>query len=380
MSDRARRAARDGDDVDGSRISLPDAASRPRGAAPGVSALLDLQGSVGNRAVGEMLTAQRDTANFTLMQGGDDQQSSKADTADPTQSPMYQGGPLFPGPTQSPMFTGEPQSKAAPSVPLSPGERSELTRFTGDRIGRAFTAFVAAAEQNRAAVKAAAADSPDFASLLLEICLGSLLPGISKGIANLAAELPATASSTAYRVALAAMNEERTTKLLETGVKAGREYLKGGAKLEGETEIDTFLNTLEEQFNIGADKVDKNLPTLSDEALGVTCAMYDPAVAGQNQFRSAIRVLVEKYHQQVEPIGTTIYHWGNSQSHFSLYWVVPPKGAKRLALLEDATFRQWISPELKEVAMKKFEESPTGRYYQGKVPEIRAEQVDDLKG
>jgi len=302
-----------------------------------------------------MLTAQRDVTSLTLGQGADR--------------------------PQSPMDTGAPPSKAGPAVAaLTADQRNELIRLTGNRISRAFTAFALAAEQKRAAIKAAAADSPDFASLLLEIALGVLLPAVSRGIAGLAAELPATASSTAYRVALAAMNEERTTKLLETGVKFGREFLKGETKLEGETEVDAFLNKLEDLFNKGADEVDKHLPDLSDDALGITCAAYDPSVASLNQFRSAVDKLVAKFESQVKPIGTTEYHWGNSSSTFSLYWVVSPTGSKRLALLENMSLKQWISPELRAIAIEKFKELPVGRYYHGQVPEIRADQVDDLAG
>ena len=81
-----------------------------------------------------------------------------------------------------------------------------------------------------------------FAELILEIALGALLPAISKGIAHLAEDLPANATNLKYKIALQAMKEEQTTKLLETGVKFGREYLKGEATvLEGEDDMDAFL-------------------------------------------------------------------------------------------------------------------------------------------
>ena len=134
-----------------------------------------------------------------------------------------------------------------PTAPLTKDERTEFTRLTGNRITRAFVAFTQAVEQNRAAVKAAASDSSGFLDIILEIALGMLLPAISKGIAHLAEDLPANASNLSYRVALQAMKEEQTTKLLETGVKFGREYLKGEAtSLEGEDEMDAFLGGLED--------------------------------------------------------------------------------------------------------------------------------------
>jgi hypothetical protein len=355
MIDRERRALKGVDQSNGPHVASRHGASRSQAGNSAASMLVGLQKSVGNRAVGGMLTAQRDVTTLTLGQGADR--------------------------AQSPMDTGAPRSQSGAAVAaLTAEQRNELIRLTGNRISRAFTAFALAAEQKRAAIKAAAADGPDFASLLLEIALGVLLPAVSRGIAGLAAELPAAASSTAYRVALAAMNEERTTKLLETGVRFGREFLKGETKLEGETEVDTFLNKLEDLFNKGADEVDKHLPDLSDDALGITCAAYDPSVASLNQFRTAVDKLVARYESQVKPIGTTEYHWGNSQSSFSLYWVISPAGGKRLALLENRSLKQWISPELQATAIEKFKELPVGRYYRGQVPEIRADQVEDLAG
>ena len=44
------------------------------------------------------------------------------------------------------------------------------------------------------------------------------------------------------------------------------------------------------------------------------------------------------------------------------------------------SLKQWISPELRAMAIEKFKELPVGRYYHGQVPEIRADQVDDLAG
>ena len=119
---------------------------------------------------------------------------------------------------------------------------------------------------------------------------------------------------------------------------------------------------------------------MSDEALGVTAAAYDPSVAGREQFRAAVKDLVSKYQKQVKPIGTTEYHWMNNQSNFSLYYVVSPGGSKRLALLENYDLKTWISPELRETAIQKFTSSPVGRHYGGKVPEVPAAQVGNLSG
>ena len=270
---------------------------------------------------------------------------------------------------------------AAAPAPLSKDERNELIRFTGNRIRDAAHYFALAVEQNRAAVKAAASDSSGFLDLILEIALGVLLPAVSKGIAHIAEELPASASNFRYKVALQAMKEEQTTKLLETGVKVGKELLKGEvSSLAGEDEMDAFLINLEDKSRKAADKIDQGLPGLSDEALVVMEVAYDPNVASLDQFRAAVKDLIAKYQAQVKPIGTTEYGWMNKESNFSLYYVVSPNGSKRLALLENYDLKTWISPELADTAIEKFKSKPVGRYYGGKVPEIAAANVGELAG
>ena len=103
-------------------------------------------------------------------------------------------------------------------------------------------------------------------------------------------------------------------------------------------------------------------------------------MAGREQFRSAVRDLVAKYRKQVEPIGTTEYHWMNSQSNFNLAYVVSPTGGKRLALLENNDLKAWISPALRETAIEKWKSTPAGRYSGGTVPEVPAAAVGNLSG
>ena len=326
----------------------------------------DRAGQAASAAGAGPITAQRDTDSFSL-----DQSAA---------TPF-----LSPAPTRSSFMDQQADqaapAPAAPSAPLTKDERVELTRLTGNRITRAFTAFSLAVEQNRAAIKATASESSGFIEILLEIALGALLPAISKGIARIAEELPANASNLSYRIALQAMKEEQTKKLLELGVKFGREYIKSETvALAGEDEVDEFLNGLEDKFNVSADKIDQGLPALPDQALGVLAAAYDPRVAGQEHFRGAVKSLVAKYRRQVKPIGTTDYRWGNKQSNFGLSWVVSPSGSKRLALLENNDLKEWIAPELRDTAIEKFKSTPAGRFYGGKVPEVEAKYVGNLTG
>jgi hypothetical protein len=274
----------------------------------------------------------------------------------------------------------------AAGATLSDSERAELRRFTGDRITRAFTAFTDACQDNRAAVKEAAKETSDFLGVILEIGIGILVPGLARGIAHLAEELPANASNLSYRLALAAMNEERTKMIFESGIKIGKEAIKGPAEhLAGEDEIDEFLTQLKSHFDEGADKIDGNLPNLTDEELGVTCAAYSPSVSGPNQFRAAVHDLVERFQRQVQPIGKVEYGWMNREWGWDLKRVVFANGGKKLAVVEwgdrhgdeGLKFREFVEPSLRELALEKWKATPAARGY-GEPEEIPASHIDGV--
>jgi hypothetical protein len=266
---------------------------------------------------------------------------------------------------------------------LNETERGELRRFTGDNLNRAYTAFVGAIADNRAAAKDAAKESPDFLGLLIEIGLGFMLPALAKGIAELAKEIPEGASTAEYRIALAALDEERTKKALEIGVKVGKESLKGVIEpLKGEDEIDQFLIGLDPHFHKAIEKIDGGLPGLSDEELGVVCAAYSEDVANRDVFRASVHELLEKYKKEVQPIGKVEYHWMNEQEGWTLARVVFPDGASKLAVLSytsgDPSFSALVEPELEQEALEKFKHTPDGRYRNGEPESVPANHIDDV--
>jgi pyruvate kinase len=82
---------------------------------------------------------------------------------DPTAAKTIEKGRQAPAPPSTPTVV----------PPLSPKEREELERFTGNRIDRAFVAFVSACKDNREAVKAAAKADAENAALFIDIAPAS---------------------------------------------------------------------------------------------------------------------------------------------------------------------------------------------------------------
>jgi hypothetical protein len=323
----------------------PAGAAGPAYAEPqGRAKLLQLQRTIGNRATARML--QRDpTATKTIEKG--------------RQAPP-------------------PPSTPAVVPPLSPKEREELERFTGNRIDRAFVAFVSACKDNREAVKAAAKADAENTALFIDIATGFLIPGLSKGIAKLAGNLPVNASNASYRIAIAALNTDTTKAIFTGATKAANQFLKNNSMtLFGETETDHFIKSLEALFHRGADEIDKNLPNLTDTELGVVCSMYDPSVADVDAFRAEIHALVTRFQREVlkkedrpEFQVSQAHTYTKHQQHA---WVDLGGGRKRLALLvydklsvpfqparETWRFFTWISPDMEQMVLSKWGKGPWG--------------------
>jgi hypothetical protein len=343
-SEPARRAAR----------SEPTPASaEPQGRAK----VIELQRTIGNRATARMLQREPPTATKTIETG-----------------------------RQAPVTT------AAPAPSLTEKEREELERFTGNRIDRAFGAFISACNHNREAVKAAAKAQAENAALFIDIATGFMIPGLSKGIANLANRLPAAASNASYRVAIAALDTDTTKAIFTGATKAANQLLKSNSMtLFGETETDLFIVELESHFQRGADAIDKGLPNLSDAELGVVCAMYDPSVADVNAFRKEIHALVTRFQREVLKSADDPkfeFSQGHTRSKGQQHaWVDLGGGRKRLALLvrdtlnvaahptkETWSFFTWISPDMEQMVLNKWGKGPWGTG----LPTVKKEDVKGL--
>ena len=247
---------------------------------------------------------------------------------------------------------------------LTEAERVELRRVTGTRISLAYTAFTSACQSNARAVQNAAKAQAEMAALFVDVAMGFLTPGLTRGIAAAVNRIPAQASNLTYKLALAAQDADFMKALFGGATKVGNQMLKSNATaLFGEGETEVFLRNLEVQAQASFQAVSDNLSTLSDDALGATCAGYDAGVTNASTYASAVSDLVAKFKSQVEPIGDSKMMAGGGMwvtNQDKAFWVVDGP-SRRLAMLHASTngyqpapkysFKTWVSPEMQEMAI-----------------------------
>jgi hypothetical protein len=260
---------------------------------------------------------------------------------------------------------------------LSAHERSELVRVTGDDIGLAFAAFLAACGDHKDALKAAAKADAEVIALVIDVLTGFLAPAVGRSLGRVAGRLPlSTAPSLTYLRVLNVLENSDVTKAVFTGVmKAAGTTLKvKSMALIGEGEADLFLTRLADWRQQEAHNLDARLQHLSDEELVVIAAAHLPEVSDSSAYRKSIGELLAAFRSEVEPIGSTIV-MGESATTWLVAWV---RGRinRRLALLsyisapgmDDYRFARWVSPEMQDLAKAKA----------GVVEEIPADEVIGL--
>ena len=288
---------------------------------------------------------------------------------------------------------GNRHIQRAITEPLPTDKRLSLERITGDRLTLANTAFVSACKDVARAMKEAAKAKAEMAALFIDIATGFLAPGLGKGIANLANRLPMNATTTAYRVAIAALDTDRTKALFTGGMKAAQYLLKSNATaLFGETETDAFITALEIQSQAAFQATSDTLGQLSDEELGVVCAAHDASVTNVGTYREKVQTIVSAFENQVLPISKGEWNSGRDVAIFKekrAFWVRWPDGKTYLNLLDEGVFSspyasehkyEFVSviwPEMANMAIEKTKEinEQAGR---GKV--IQTVDVSQVEG
>ena len=152
-----------------------------------------------------------------------------------------------PGTTIVPQPEELQPASAGPNLPaLSHDERNELTGETRLRMSLAYTAYVSACHHAGHRLENAAHAEVEFFNRLVDTFLGPLAPFLSTSVARLAERLPIEASALAYRVALAALDTDRTKRIFTSAVSAGGRRIKSEYRsIQRESDGDAFLVALE---------------------------------------------------------------------------------------------------------------------------------------
>jgi hypothetical protein len=199
-------------------------------------------------------------------------------------------------------------------VALSKDERQNLERLTGGRLWGSYTTLVGAiADVKVSELRKSIHKSPDFLSTLFQIAIGMAFPPLGKAISSLADQLPTEASNVAYRIALAAADEEKATKAVEKAYELGKgrfENTKTRDEVSKETEEDLFLAKIKDTYKSGIDTVDKSLRSLSDLDLGLVYLAHDVDRLTTEHFVTEVDRLLTEYKNEVEVIGDggTVFH------------------------------------------------------------------------
>jgi hypothetical protein len=262
------------------------------------------------------------------------------------------------------MISREPNPSNSSDLPTK--EREELKRITGNRLDRSASYYNDALLEVKIKVGNMLKEQKAAADAMFELAFGLLMPGLGKllgrGLAGVATALPPNASTLAYRTAIALLDVNKTkeifVKATDIGLKISKIDINNQLKsITGDSEYEMFFIALEKSAAIGFDKIDSELSNKSDIELGILYMGYNPAETSSSDYVKVIEDLFLKFKKQVKPIGKkTDGRYGSMKAR----WIEGSKW-KALALTGEGRyfnvgagtkFITWISPEMKESALK----------------------------
>jgi hypothetical protein len=260
------------------------------------------------------------------------------------------------------------KAEAQSSLALDEVRRNELRSVTRARMNFAFTEFVSATKDVREAIHAAARADAEMIGMILSVVVGLAAPGLAGGIAKLANALPISASTPAYRLALAGLDQTFVRALFSSATQVASTVIKREAMaLAGESDTDAFITGLERTTHTAMQQISDNLAKNDDTTLGVTCANYDSSVANVDIYRAEIMRLARLFQHEISPAGTSEFAFSEAPGaggQYDIYSVDYPDGSTKLALLQwkqtgymglwgHYYFMTWISSEMQDLAKKR---------------------------
>lgn len=277
--------------------------------------------------------------------------------------------------TEGILGVDSPKPKDVP-LKLTDSQKTLLIGEVGDRIGIAFSKFSEACNDKAAALRAAAKDSADFASLLIGIGLSFVMPGLGKGLAaGISKLVPVDAPDLAYKAAIKGI--DNADKIVGKVIGMAKDAtVKEVERVLRRTEAENFLEEMKQAMSVTAQKVRMDLinraDTIAPEEIYGLLANYDAGIATKEAYLKKISSLVDSYQKEVAPIGDVDITWlgqGGSISHKKMaYWIEGPaktylailkKSEHSMASLSGAKpryeFVNWVYPKMMDMAIAKTE-------------------------
>ncbi len=197
-------------------------------------------------------------------------------------------------------------SLSGSTAKLTKDERLELIRLTGNKIDKAYTSFVIAAERVARIVRDTIKAEIEFAYFLAEIALGLLMPGAGKLLKSLTSSIPSHASNSRFLEVFKQLDEKKTTELLLSGIKIGQKMLVSSyAELSKIDKIETFIDKLSQDTLDAFEELDENLYYLSDEEITCLFLSFDSDIVNTSAYQEIISKTVQRFEKQILTIGNT---------------------------------------------------------------------------
>ena len=220
------------------------------------------------------------------------------------------------------------RAQVSKGLQLTPEERHELRRVTGDRMTLPYTDFTNAPHRlTQDSIKEAVKAHATIVSVVFDVVLGLVPPGLSQGN-SLWQHTPSQFSNLSYRIALGALDTRQTERRFAAATKVGKEATKANAQaLFGETDTDIFIRNLKKSFREAIDKVNGDLPIRTDLELGVLSELTIEVCPMKTITFQSSRELVSRFRHQVIPIGKIKSHskrigtdWADWETESGVVW------------------------------------------------------------
>lgn len=223
-----------------------------------------------------------------------------------------------------------------------------------------------------------------FLELLVDVLAGTLLPGLAKSALRQAADaFASTAWGETLELGKLVAENKQVGALVGQAVSKVNGAMKGAFKAMApkSSAAEEFVRRLGSTARNSIAELRKDLDGLDDEQLMAVCLAYSPATNDDVALADRIMDLALKFRAEVEPIGEHETVAGNmAYTHDrtkTLVYIVRGDGSEALALVtrysntlratgqEDGAARyrleEWISADMKDVALAKMGETEIPR-------------------
>lgn len=200
-------------------------------------------------------------------------------------------------------------AQVGPQIPLTTAQRNALHTLLSLRLSMAYTKYANACQEVEDALQAERAARVELVMTLLGVGVIFVTPGLARGITSVVNQLPASASITAHRAALAIQGQAGS--IASAIGLVGKTAAKPAVSAALSANADGYLDALNQGFSLAIDTIAghvtaniENRTALSDADLLLYVANWDPTGITQQGYEQVLTTNARSFGRQVQPIGT----------------------------------------------------------------------------